>query len=90
MNENITFGQLVKERRGLLDLTQTKLARRVGSATITIRKIEADDLRPSVQMAELIALALNIPDEEQLPFIRLARSQRALSPIPRTRRNRPD
>ena len=82
MNENITFGQLVKERRSLLGLTQTELARRVGCAAITIRKIEADDLRPSVQMAELIALALNIPEAEQLPFIRLARSDRALSPIP--------
>ncbi len=82
MNEAIIFGQVVKERRNVLGLTQTELARRVGCAAITIRKIEADALRPSVQMAELIALALNIPEEEQLAFVRLARSERAPSPIP--------
>jgi WD40 repeat protein/serine/threonine protein kinase/DNA-binding XRE family transcriptional regulator len=82
MNEDVTFGQVVKERRSDIGLTQTELARRVGCAAITIRKIEADDLRPSVQMAELIALALNVPEAEQLAFVRLARAARAPSPIP--------
>ncbi len=82
MNEDITFGQVVKERRSNLGLTQTELARRVGCAAITIRKIEADDLRPSVQMAELIALALDIPEAEQLAFVRLARADLRVSPIP--------
>ncbi|MCP4198713.1 MAG: helix-turn-helix transcriptional regulator [Proteobacteria bacterium] len=52
MNEVITFGQVVKERRSVMGLTQTELARRSGCAAITIRKIKADALRPSVQMAE--------------------------------------
>jgi WD40 repeat protein/serine/threonine protein kinase/DNA-binding XRE family transcriptional regulator len=82
MNPDITFGQVVKERRSLMGLTQTELARRVGCAAITIRKIEADALRPSVQMAELIALALNIPEEEQLAFVRLARAESKPSPLP--------
>lgn len=82
MNEEITFGQVVKERRNVLGLTQTELARRVGCAAITIRKIEANDLRPSVQMAELIAIAFNVPNEEQPAFVRLARAARPLSPIP--------
>ncbi len=82
MNEDVTFGQVVKERRSAFGLTQTELARRVGCAAITIRKIEADDLRPSVQMAELIAMALNVPEAEQLAFVRLARASRAPSPIP--------
>ncbi|MCB8944991.1 MAG: protein kinase [Ardenticatenaceae bacterium] len=82
MNEAITFGQIVRERRSIMGLTQTELARRVGCAAITIRKIEADDLRPSVQMAELIALALNIPEAEQLAFVRLARAESEPSPIP--------
>ena len=47
MNEAPTFGQVVKERRSAMGLTQTELARRVGCAAITIRKIEADGLRPS-------------------------------------------
>jgi transcriptional regulator with XRE-family HTH domain len=82
MMDEISFGQVVKERRSALGLTQTELARRVGCAAITIRKIEADGLRPSVQMAELIALALNIPEAEQLAFVRLARADIPHSPIP--------
>ncbi len=46
MGEDITFGRIVKEQRGLLGLTQTELAQRVGCTAITIRKIEADALRP--------------------------------------------
>jgi serine/threonine protein kinase/DNA-binding XRE family transcriptional regulator len=82
MNSEITFGQVVKERRSVLGLTQTELARRTSCAAITSRKIEADALRPSVQMAEHIALSLNIPEEEHLAFVRLARLERASSPIP--------
>ncbi|MEM7344228.1 MAG: protein kinase, partial [Chloroflexota bacterium] len=82
MSENSTFGTIVKERRTALGLTQTELARRVGCAPVTIRKIEYDALRPSVQIAEHLAVALNIPDEEHLAFIRLARRERDPSPIP--------
>ena len=46
MNEEISFGHIVKEHRRARDLTQAELARRVACATITIRKIEADALRP--------------------------------------------
>ena len=73
MNEEISFGQIVKERRRALDLTQAELARRVACATITVRKIEADALRPSQQIAERLAMALNIPLEERARFVRLAR-----------------
>jgi WD40 repeat protein/serine/threonine protein kinase/DNA-binding XRE family transcriptional regulator len=82
MDQDVTFGAVVKELRSALGLTQTELARRVGCAAITIRKIEADALRPSVQMAELIAVALNVPEEEQLAFVRLARAASRTSPIP--------
>ncbi len=78
----MTFGPLVKEMRSALGLTQTELARRVGCAAITIRKIEADDLRPSEQMAELIAVAVNVPEKEQEAFVRLARATRSAPPIP--------
>ena len=71
---NISFGQLIKDRRKVLDLTQAELALRVGCATITLRKIEADDLRPSVQMAERLAIALKIPEKEAPAFVRLART----------------
>jgi WD40 repeat protein/serine/threonine protein kinase/DNA-binding XRE family transcriptional regulator len=82
MNEEPSFGTIVKERRNALGLTQTELARRVGCAPVTIRKIEYDALRPSVQIAEHLAVALNIPEAEQLAFVRLARHEREVSPIP--------
>lgn len=79
---NLTFGQIVKERRMALGLTQAELARRVGCATVTVRKIEYDTLQPSVQIAERLAFSLNIPEAEQLGFVQLARATHTPSPIP--------
>jgi WD40 repeat protein/DNA-binding XRE family transcriptional regulator len=73
MEDDRCFGPIVKEHRRALDLTQAELARRVACATITIRKIEADALRPSQQIAERLAMALAIPLEERAAFARLAR-----------------
>lgn len=42
-----TFGQWLRRRRTGLGLTQAELARKVGCATITVQKIEADERRPS-------------------------------------------
>ncbi|MCA9929631.1 MAG: protein kinase, partial [Anaerolineales bacterium] len=77
-----TFGQIVRERRTHLGLTQAELARRISCATVTVRKIEYDAIRPSMQIAEQLAFALNIPENEQLAFVRLARAERPLTPIP--------
>lgn len=74
MNPEISFGSFVKKRRREMDLTQEELARRVGCATITVRKIEANDLRPSVQIAERLAMALAIPLDDRAEFVRRARS----------------
>ncbi len=74
--EALAFGRLVRERRRVLDLTQEKLAQRAGCATVTLRKIEHGDLRPSVGAAERLAVALAIPPEEQAGFVRLARAVR--------------
>jgi transcriptional regulator with XRE-family HTH domain len=82
MINEATLGQIVRERRLALGLTQAELARRVNCATVTIRKIEYDTLRPSLLVAERLALALNIPEEEQMAFIRLARSDLPRTPIP--------
>jgi WD40 repeat protein/serine/threonine protein kinase len=57
-----------------MDLTQEELARRVGCAAITLRKIESDSLRPSVQIAERLAMALAIPLNERAEFVRRARA----------------
>ena len=74
MDRDISFGSIVKEHRQSLDLTQAELARRVACATITIRKIEYDALRPSIQIAERLATSLKIPLEERADFVRLART----------------
>jgi WD40 repeat protein/serine/threonine protein kinase/DNA-binding XRE family transcriptional regulator len=81
-----SFGQLVKARRRELGLTQDELAHRVGCAPVTLRKVEYDDLRPSVQIAERLAMALNIPLEERAAFVRLARAQREPEPLTPTPR----
>jgi WD40 repeat protein/serine/threonine protein kinase/DNA-binding XRE family transcriptional regulator len=78
-----SFGTISKNRRRELGLTQDELARRVGCAPITIRKIEADDLRPSVQIAERMAMALNIPLEERAGFVKLARVEHAPAEEPK-------
>ena len=82
MNEEVSFGRIVKEHRRIRDLTQAELARRVACATITIRKIEADALRPSQQIAERLAMALAIPLEERAAFVRLARTSSPKTPTP--------
>lgn len=76
MTSSPTFGQIVKAHRRELGLTQDELARRVGCAPVTLRKTEYDDLRPSVQIAERLAAALNIPTDERREFVRLARLER--------------
>src|SRR5512135_185041 len=86
MNQESLFVLLVRQRRLELDLTQEELARRVGCAAITVRKIEADDARPSVQIAERLAMALAIPLDDRAEFVRRARAARpepAEIPTPR-------
>lgn len=77
--EEKSFGRFIRQRRRELDLTQEELARRVGCAAITVRKIEAEDARPSVQIAERLAMALAIPLSERADFVRRAR---AIKPEP--------
>ena len=77
MSAETTFGQLVKTHREKLGLTQKELAHGVGCAPVTLRKIEYNDLRPSVQIAKGLAKALKISHTEREAFVELARGQRA-------------
>src|SRR5690349_570818 len=72
-----SFGRWVQRRRKALDLTQEELAQRVGCAAETLRKIEADARRPSRQIAERLAEALEIPEADRAVFIKAARSELA-------------
>ena len=53
-------GELSEQRRKALDLTQADLADQVGCSTVTVRKIEADERRPSKQISERLADVLAI------------------------------
>lgn len=81
MNEEVSFGQWVRRRRKSLDLTQKQLADFVGCATATIVKIEADERRPSRDMAQLLARHLEVPPDEQAQFIRVARGERQVAAL---------
>ena len=72
--ETASFGAWVRRRRVTLDLTQTELARRVACAPITVRKIEADERRPSKVMAERLAEALELDGDSAHRFVAAARA----------------
>jgi transcriptional regulator with XRE-family HTH domain len=55
MSDSPSFGAWLKRRREALDLTQDALARRISCSVVSIRKFEADQQRPSRQLAELLA-----------------------------------
>lgn len=77
-----SFGHWVRRRRKALDLTQEELAQRVGCAAVTLRKIEADQRRPSCQMAQRLADCLLLPEQECPAFIAAAVGQYAPSRLP--------
>jgi ABC-type transport system substrate-binding protein/transcriptional regulator with XRE-family HTH domain len=64
-----SFGDLVRRRRRVLDLTQAALAARVGCSTATVKKIEQDVRRPSDVMAARLADALDIPHDQREAFV---------------------
>ncbi len=75
MQEAYSFGMWLRRRRKTLDMTQEDLARQVGISVTTVRKLEADERRPSRQVAQLLAEALKIsPDDNEL-FIKVARAE---------------
>ena len=71
----VSFGQWVQQRRQVLGLTQAALAEQVGCAVITVKKIEQDGRRPSLQMAQLLADHLAIPDWLRDDFVKMGRGQ---------------
>jgi predicted ATPase/DNA-binding NarL/FixJ family response regulator/transcriptional regulator with XRE-family HTH domain len=75
MTAALTFGGWLKRRRQGLGLTQKELARRVGYAAVTLRKVEADELRPSGPMARKLAEVLELTPEEQAQFVRFGRDE---------------
>ncbi|HMD80363.1 MAG TPA: helix-turn-helix domain-containing protein, partial [Anaerolineales bacterium] len=75
MNElaNLSFGEWLRRRRKFLGLTQEELAQQLNCSTIMLRKVEAEERRPSIQIIHQLAKILNIPPSEQLKFQSFAR-----------------
>jgi predicted ATPase/class 3 adenylate cyclase len=90
--DSASFGYWLKRQRKALDLTQAALAQQIGCAVVTLRKIEANALRPSVQVVQRLAECLQIPPAERAAFLKAART--ALIPdrmaLPTQRVSSPD
>lgn len=70
---DITFGEWLKRQRKAGGLTQEQLAGQLNCSTITLRKIESEERRPSVQITQQLAEIFNVPPNEQTSFLRFAR-----------------
>ena len=68
-----SFGEWLKLRRHALGLSKAMLAARIGYSVASIAKIEAAIRRPSQQISERLADALEIPVAERDAFMQRAR-----------------
>src|SRR5258706_11595367 len=80
MESGKSFGDWLRQRRRALDLTQEELAQQVGCSAITLRKLEAEERRPSKQIAERLAEVLNVAPYEHEAFLRFARGDPFAAP----------
>src|SRR5262245_23434750 len=81
MHSDVSFGSWLKQRRKALDMTQADLARQVGCAVITIRKIESGVLRPSLQIARRMAEHLDLTSKDRATFVQVARGEIAFDEL---------
>ncbi len=68
-----SFGDWLRQRREALRLTRPQLAKCASCSVSALRKIEADERRPSRPLAGMLAGCLQIPPEEQPLFLEVAR-----------------
>ncbi len=69
----ITFGEWLRRERKLLRLTQAELAAQVGCSAIALRKIEAEERRPSPQIIDRLAGIFAVDLADRAAFQRFAR-----------------
>src|SRR5215212_5524205 len=82
MDRSASFGYWLRRRRKALDLTQEELARCAGCVVGTIKGIEADERRPSKQLAARLAQCLELSEQERPAFIKAARAELAADRLP--------
>src|SRR3954451_16021990 len=68
-----SFSTWLRAQRSVLGLTQAELGARVGCSAAAIRKFEAGQRRPSSQIAERLAAAIELLDADRPAFVALAR-----------------
>ena len=71
-----SFGEWLKQRRKQLRLTQREVAAASYCSVAMIKKIEADERHPSLELAQALAVSLQIPADQQVIFAEIARGQR--------------
>lgn len=76
-----SFGYWLRRRRKACDLTQAQLADRAGCSRAMIRKIEADERRPSGELAVCLADALGLARIERATFLAAARAELAVDEL---------
>jgi predicted ATPase/tetratricopeptide (TPR) repeat protein/DNA-binding XRE family transcriptional regulator len=76
-----SFGAWLKRQRSGKGFTQKELATRAFCSPETIKKIEADQRRPSPALAESLAAALDWPAERLQVFVECARGQRPVDQL---------
>lgn len=74
---SLSFPVWLKRRRGALGWTQTALAQQIHCAVVTVKRIEAGSLLPSVQLATLLAEKLAVPAGQTAAFITFCRDPEA-------------
>ncbi|MGA6974790.1 MAG: helix-turn-helix transcriptional regulator [Candidatus Binatus sp.] len=74
-----TFGQLIRDRRRQLDLTQEEVARRIKTSTPYVGHLESSKRHPSDKIVTRIAEVLGL-DRRELFFLANPRAQALLSP----------
>ena len=73
MPTETSFGNWLRSRRRLLDLTQQALADQAGCARITVRRIKSGALKPSRELAFILLEAIGVPQIELIQWIRFPR-----------------
>ncbi|UYV13490.1 MAG: helix-turn-helix transcriptional regulator [Phycisphaera sp.] len=72
----IRFGEMVRQRREALELSQEELASRAGLHRTAITMIERAKRSSTLETIEKLALALQIQPSELIPDIELRRGRR--------------
>ncbi len=80
MQESISFGTWLRQKRRSLDLTQKAFAYQLGCAEITVRRMEADEYKPSKELALTLFEKLGISEAERPQWVRFARGSSGFPP----------